>query len=798
MGDNKKLWVLKELDTEWTKGPILPFEVFQGNYKDQIYEIIWESINEKTRKEFTNELVKYIFDRPVLNVSKTVKAVIKKLSEKVTEEQYEDLKLKVWRLFWILEDEAFLWEEKELNGQFFLVEYQFNEKISDIIWTKIEDFFKNLSTTYRSESLSALFKYFEKNKNKYESDTDLLDELAKSIDFPREYIKMLLQYLLKFNFITLNEHYSAKLTKNGEFFKETLLSNTIDYEGENRYWNISDDSASQPLLIYISRYIAQQLQTPTWIKNISWTNEKKKFRNNIRNHLQSIFWFSIRDSDLQIIIETQLKKDADELWTFDQANFALKSSLAPYEISQWNYIFTITRENQYWPYKQKISISVDKIDELFSRYVSVKSGGLWQSKHQVLRELQINDITWGELQRRLKITKDSRALWPASISQLNEEQIVEKVNKIQERIKADSAEKQLQEEKLRRAERIIKSADFVGSTISQAVKKVFWEIPKIDDPYTLKVQKPFISLNEYKNLELQIRDTQVNFMGDMQFFKVGHDTVVKNMINVFENAANSHQQKHVIKMLWDTFELALLHVLMHGSQIDWVEKQYLGMSVDDALELVVWYFLKWIKILLKADKDIILTNDKWNHDRLTDDKRKDYKQSWALILWKFLETALIAETQTREAIENGKLRFLYNREKWSKTQSMWVEIIAHHGDEWIASKITSNGLYMLDTYARQITTILDTDGIPPNYYVHVAWHIHHHTAFNAASDLKWIIIPALAGQGSFDKEIWVSSNTWYISLERDYIDRAPRDTFHSLEDFTIGWNGFLSQDSQCT
>ena len=467
--------------------------------------------------------------------------------------------------------------------------------------------------------------------------------------------------------------------------------------------------------------------TPEIIDKVKETYKVEKSMRKTRDKLKNLYnltFHNVRDI-INWEFDRQKRKIQKQKEELEKLNNEIPEEKKKYEVSDEHYIFYITKEDEYWNKKTKpYPISIETVDNIFKDF----------SKHwnnltsqQILNKYKIKPELWHALKNRLRLYKDSNVLSPITLQRLNSE---EAEKKIEETI--DEAIQDKYKESFIKAHERKKKAMYNKMSRLLSSQEAFMEGLR----EYLKDYKP--KKIDFTPEKINNNDEIMVLFSDLHIWKMETDKVFQRLKRMWKDLIKRPERKVNLICLGDLFE-TIVQDGMHPNQkntMDYRDSYEIVMLVVDTLEQLI---LK----LLQQGKEISFTGLAGNHDRMTANKDLDQnKLAWLL---------------TYEIIHRGlkemDVKFNILREKWNKLDIMDWNIILHHGDDRATSKNTSQILWELwDKNKHNLIIFGDK---------------HHLEAKDVADNATKIIVPAMAGANTYDKNLLLSSYAGYVMIEKD-------------------------------
>jgi hypothetical protein len=284
----------------------------------------------------------------------------------------------------------------------------------------------------------------------------------------------------------------------------------------------------------------------------------------------------------------------------------------------------------------------------------------------------------------------------------------------------------------------------IYNTTSQRLKdKRFREFAKAKMWYDVFLEWLDDIVGKYKKRNLvnigwrKNNDDYVCFITDAHIGKNWTDGILKRFSKITQELINREESNITIVFGWDIWELFTPDALeMHPGQRLWME----GMTTSDLVMLCVDVIELMLSKLHNEWKKVTFKAILWNHDRISEKKEYDpFRTAWRII-YKFLE-------------------------KIFKTTDVKVEIL---GDKYNVFCIW-NIKYLIthwDWFWPAELNRLAIQEVEKNKYLCIiSWDKHHLSMKEISDRVMWIQAPALAGKGSYDKSLAMSSLSWYLWLK---------------------------------
>jgi hypothetical protein len=367
-------------------------------------------------------------------------------------------------------------------------------------------------------------------------------------------------------------------------------------------------------------------------------------------------------------------------------------------------------------------LSVEQVDLIFKDYSKF---GANLSGEEILRKYKLKPEAWQALKNKLRLYKASHVISPHTAENLPEKEVDQKVEEaigahidtIKEkmvlthhrRFKAEALE----------AMRIVQNVDyFLGHLKS---KMETWTPP------TYKVNATPIKAPG----ELTVVLTDLHYkIGKYEEVNARTDEVAKECIDRKEGTVN-------VLLTGDLAE-TLCSEMMHDSQVNSMK----GHDVFETMLQIADSIEKFLVKIAESGKTVHFRGIGGNHDRISRQHDQDIRRTGALVIYELISRAL----------KLTDIKVEYYTEKINKFVSGNLAFVFHHGDDGFSK--------------RKPEDILWKNGIAGKYNVIV--HGDKHTlTMRETKDATMIGVPAMAGEGEYDKRLDLHSEPGAIFVNEN-------------------------------
>ena len=418
-------------------------------------------------------------------------------------------------------------------------------------------------------------------------------------------------------------------------------------------------------------------------------------------------------------------------WTIDKQKSELediKMDIKPaYEVGDDHYIFYLTEEDNYWNKTTKAHpIEIKTVDEIFKAYSKH-----WENKtgEQILQEFKIKPEVWNIIKRRLRLYKDSHILSPVSLERFEwrEEEMEEF---IEWAVKENIQDKYID-----------KFKDIHEKEFKKEAKKAMKRLSELD--VFLDWLRDYISEYEPKQINFERpetfgKDSIDIVISDIHIGKQGTDEIENRMINIANDIIKTKENNINLFCLWDLGEI-LVEWGRHPWQIESMDWPY-GF---DLFMKIVNLFEQFLLEIYKTWKNVRFIGIAWNHWTLSDKKWWDVEFTGELLIYELIKRWL----------QNTKIEIDYIRERRASVDTENFHYVINHGT-WPDTK-------------KKAEQILREHGNNQKYNILMQWDKHHSRMEEVNEKATRLLIPALAWQNVFDKNICVSSSPWFVKITKN-------------------------------
>lgn len=492
-----------------------------------------------------------------------------------------------------------------------------------------------------------------------------------------------------------------------------------------------------PELIKFIREQAEQL-----------SNLKTRERNNvIRERVKEEFnWILLEADDIYKLVSRKVwhfkedlcdtKKGLDRLWELFQDD--------EQEIKEKNWkkylILRIKQEEvETWEtYEEPVAISMDTIDSIYNDYVHHGQNMSWQA---ICDKYGIPWKAWGHLKNRLNLNKNQNIVSDITLQPLEWEDLDDKIDEM------------VWTHIFNRHKKLLKTA------YDKHIKKLL-DRYSTNETWLLHLQDFLTKHYEprkvvFPKIKIENNDIRTFDFWDIHFWKIHTDHILTRLSIMKDDIIKSKERIIYLKCFGDIIE-AFAQEWMHKWQVAyWMESTY-GYGFE-LLMFAVNTLEQFLEDLYTAWKEVHFIWVPWNHDRLTDDKEKDIKKSWWMIIYEMIKRWL---SKTKIDIDYMKEN-VYTVDIWN------VRYIIAHGD-WVFDKQSPEKIIVLYWDSSKYNVIISAD--------------KHHFSMKEWIKYLWIKTPALAWKWQYDDSMFLWSEPWYITFKDNQwwttwfsLNRLPND-----------------------
>lgn len=394
------------------------------------------------------------------------------------------------------------------------------------------------------------------------------------------------------------------------------------------------------------------------------------------------------------------------------------NEFVPYEVVDGHYIFN---RKDGAPFK----FSVDEIDQMFLDF-SKKGNDL--SGEQMLAKYQLKPEAWHMIKNRLRLYKDSNVISPYTAENTPEAELDDKIEFAIAR-HIDSIKGKM-----------VKTFD---KQFAEQAKRSFRTLWNID--YFLEHLRTFIT--QYEPIKIDFvpeapknQDIKHFVMADIHIGKLNTKQVI-NRINVLHNdIVNSEESIIYLTILWDLVE-TVAQGGMHPGQIEYGMDYQYGFGFDlimNTVKIFEWF----IASLYKHGKKVIVNGITGNHGRMTGAKDMDVRRTAELVIYEMIKRWLA----------NIDVDLKYHEENINTFWHWNLHYIIYHGDGFV-DKQKPEQIIVAHGAIGKHNILLSGD--------------KHNVKMSEGANFTYIKVPALAGQGKYDKDMNLHSAPGYIQIQEN-------------------------------
>ena len=402
--------------------------------------------------------------------------------------------------------------------------------------------------------------------------------------------------------------------------------------------------------------------------------------------------------------------------TLSGINGEAKEEKKKYEVKDGWYFFY----GKYATYK----LTVDQVDALFRDYSKY---GANLSGEEICRKYMLKPEAFQLIKSSLRLFKASHVISPHTAEVSTDEELDDKV---EEAIGAHSdrvREKMVRSHSQREKEEGLKARKSLANIENlMAEVKLFAETVERDLPkYDIKT-KPTKAPGEC-----------AVFFSDTHFRNGKYDEVIGRMTSIADDAISRKEGTVNVFFLGDLAE-TLCPEMMHDSQFAIMERH----DVARTIFAIVDAFSLFIARIANSGKKVNFYGIGGNHDRISRLHDQDIRRTGAIMVYEFL----------KRTIRNARVNVEYFTEKINKVESGNLAYVFHHGDDGFSN--------------RKPEDILWKNGTQGKHNVIIHGDKHTITA-KETKEATMIGVPALCGQGEYDKRLDLHSKPGYVIVEEN-------------------------------
>jgi hypothetical protein len=391
-----------------------------------------------------------------------------------------------------------------------------------------------------------------------------------------------------------------------------------------------------------------------------------------------------------------------------------KEDKQPWEVVDGKYILK-TKHGTF-------GLSVEQVDLIFKDYSKF---GANLSGEEILRKYKLKPEAWQALKNKLRLYKASHVISPFTAENLPEKEVDEKV---EEAIGAhiDTIKEKMVETHHRRfkaealeAMRIVQNVDYFLSHLKE--RMATWNPPE----YKVKAK------------ETKAAGEFTVFLTDLHYRNGKYEEITQRTDEVAAECAKRTEGSVNVVINGDLAE-TLCSEMMHDSQIGSMQ----GHDVFETMLQIADAIEKFLVKIAETGKRVHFRGIGGNHDRISRLHDQDIRRTGALVIYELISRAL----------KLTDIRVEYFTEKINKFVSGNLAYVFHHGDDGFSK--------------RKPEDILWKNGIAGKYNVIV--HGDKHTmTMRETKDATMIGVPAMAGEGEYDKRLDLHSEPGAIFVSEN-------------------------------
>ena len=384
--------------------------------------------------------------------------------------------------------------------------------------------------------------------------------------------------------------------------------------------------------------------------------------------------------------------------------------------------------------KSLFVIPVEEIDAMFKDY---SSKGANMSGEQMRQKYNLKPQAWATIKNRLSLVKDSHIYSPYTLENSSEEEVDEMIEKgIEEHIDTKigkfvkSYDKQFKEKALK---------------AMKTVANFQYQLDMIQE--TIAIHEP-LELDFTPNYKPNGKESHF-ILTDIHIGKNDTAWVIRRLDQLYQDIIADPADIIHITCLWDLVE-SFSENWMHPWQLAYGTEQKYGYGFDLIMNTVD-IFEKWLQGIAKEWKTVYFKGLGGNHDRMTIKNEDDIYRSWALVVYELIKRGVsnlwIEVEYFKEHINTfiaDNIQYIVSHWEWPFSRQKPEQIIVAHAQTWI-------------------------------YTVMLSWHTHA-LQFTEWKNFTKVVVPALAWQGKYDKQLNLHSEPAYLKVNRNQ---------HNTADITI-------------
>lgn len=381
-------------------------------------------------------------------------------------------------------------------------------------------------------------------------------------------------------------------------------------------------------------------------------------------------------------------------------------------------------DNWYYFYGKHATykLTVEQVDCLFKDYSKY---GANLSGEEICRKYMLKPEAFQLIKSSLRLFKASHVISPHTAETSSEEELD---GKVEEAIGAhrDAVREKMVSTHERRFKEEAKKAIAIVANVDNFMAHIQERMETMEFPeYKIKA-KPNNNPGEFA---VMFSDTH---------FRNGKYEEVEARMNEISDAVISRKEGTAnIFFLGDLAE-TLSAEMMHDSQARVMERH----DVFDTVLMIADIFERFIVRIAESGKKVNFYGIGGNHDRISRLHDQDIRRSGALFTFEMI----------KRAIHDARVKVEYFTEKINKVESGGLSYLFHHGDDSFSN--------------RKPEDILWKNGTQGKHNIIVHGDKHTITAKETKS-ATMIGVPALCGQGEYDKRLDLHSEPGYVMVEEN-------------------------------
>jgi len=473
-------------------------------------------------------------------------------------------------------------------------------------------------------------------------------------------------------------------------------------------------------------------KTPELLSYVKELNEEWLKSEAIADKIKEELWILVTSQTIRNWLKSEIDKWLDAVKEFNKEI----EYTNPFEFEWEDIVFYV--KSREWEWVDRIALPINIIEYIWTDYTSHWNNLTWQ---QVMEKYELNPRAWQTLKSRLWLYKSSNILPDWLLEKIEnekgEEAVEEKINEV-------SYKAAISKYKSKIAKRYRQNKE---KEYEKAITKLY----QIEDYLSMLREyidnyqpEKFIDVDNITNLHKQNSGKEVYNNGtlyttitDLHIGKEWTDEII-NRLRLFTKEIINRPEKNVkLFILWDLVESVIIG-WKHPNVVEKMDWPYwfdLLMKSVSLLENI-------ITEIYKSGKTIEIHWLFWNHDHF--DKQDNLDWTAGLVIYemikRWINSLWIKLNYYRDVwntINTDDFCFIINHWTWPQTRKKPQDILWEFGDN------------------KKENIILQ-------------WDKHHAEMNNVSKNWTKLLIPAIAGTGAYDKQLWISSMTWFTIIKKWY------------------------------